>query len=94
MQAFPRSLSKLILLCLLVSVEGVAQSPQPGTQLAADAGLSGAEPLDYTFTKHVDEVNVVFTVTDSKGRFISDLPASDFQILDNHMPARKVNYFR
>lgn len=94
MPAFHRSLSELILFCLLVSGEDIAQSPQPGKELTADARSPGADTLDYTFTKRVDEVNVVFTVTDSKGRFISDLPASEFQVLDNHLPARKVNYFQ
>ena len=31
------------------------------------------------FTKRVDEVNVVFTVTDKRGKFVKDLKQNDFQ---------------
>jgi VWFA-related protein len=47
-----------------------------------------------TITKRVDVVNLIFTVTDSKGRFISDLPQSSFQLLDNHLAPRTVEYFQ
>lgn len=46
-----------------------------------------------TITKRVDAVNVVFTVTDGKGRFISNLPRSSFQLLDNHQAPQTVEYF-
>jgi Ca-activated chloride channel family protein len=42
----------------------------------------------------VDEVNVIFTVTDKRGRFIKDLKKEDFNILDDKKPVRSVVDFR
>jgi Ca-activated chloride channel homolog len=40
-----------------------------------------------TITKTVNEVNVVFTVTDKHGRYVKNLAKSDFSILDDSKPA-------
>ncbi|MGH9579537.1 MAG: VWA domain-containing protein [Terriglobales bacterium] len=47
-----------------------------------------------TFTKRVDEVNVVFTVTDKRGRFVKDLTRKDFAVLDDKKPVLSVVNFR
>ncbi len=52
------------------------------------------ESTGVTIAKRVDEVNVIFTVTDSKGRFVSALPASEFDLLDNQKPPRALGYFQ
>ena len=39
-----------------------------------------------TITKRVDEVNVVFTVTDKRGKFVKDLKQNDFQVMDDSQP--------
>jgi len=39
-----------------------------------------------TFRKTVDEVNVVFTVTDKHGRFVKNLGKDDFRVLDDNKP--------
>lgn len=46
---------------------------------------------DYRFITRADEVNVIFTVTDKRGRFIRNLKAADFKILDDK---RQVNQIR
>ncbi len=51
-------------------------------------------PADYTFVKPVDEVNVVFTVTDKHGRFIRNLKKEDFNVLDDKKPAIAIRSFR
>ena len=51
------------------------------------------EATGITFTKRVDEVNLTFTVTDSKGRFVSALPKEAFKLLDNHQPPQAMGYF-
>ena len=35
----------------------------------------------------MDEVNVVFTVTDKRGHFVKDLTQNDFKVLDDNKPA-------
>lgn len=55
------------------------------------------QPTEFTgitITKRVDSVNVIFTVTDSRGRFISNLPQSRLQILDNHQAPIMIEYFQ
>jgi Ca-activated chloride channel homolog len=49
---------------------------------------------DFTISKQVDEVNLVLSVTDSKGRFVADLTSDDIQLFDNHKPPEKWNYFQ
>jgi VWFA-related protein len=47
-----------------------------------------------TIRKIVNEVNVVFTVTDKHGRYIRDLKKDDFKIMDDRKPATEINSFR
>ncbi len=47
-----------------------------------------------TFRKRVDEVNVIFTVTDKHGHFIKDLKQGEFHVLDDHKPPSSVVDFR
>lgn len=54
-----------------------------GTAKPADTGDDA--PLT-TITKRVDEVNVVFTVTDKRGKFVKDLKQDDFQVIDDAKP--------
>lgn len=51
------------------------------------------ESTGVTISKRVDEVNLIFTVTDSKGRFVSALPQGEFDLLDNHKPPSAMGYF-
>jgi len=46
-------------------------------------------PLE-TIRKNVDEVNVVFTVTDKHGHFVKDLKEDDFKVIDDNKPASKI----
>lgn len=47
-----------------------------------------------TIRKQVDEVNLTFTVTDGKGRFINGLTQNNFAILDNRQPPASVRRFQ
>lgn len=51
------------------------------------------EPVT-TIRKTVNEVNVVFTVTDKHGHYVRDLKRDDFKILDDRKPAEEVRSFR
>jgi VWFA-related protein len=54
-------------------------------------GPNGGAP---TITKQVNEVNVVFTVTDRHNRYVKDLTKSDFKVIDDEKPIEKMNSFR
>lgn len=47
-----------------------------------------------TIRKIVNEVNVVFTVTDKHGRYVKDLKKQDFQFVDDSKPAAEIKDFR
>ncbi len=64
------------------------QQPQP-TQ---NATPPGQEPT-FTFKTGVNLVDLVFTVTDKKGRFITGLKRSDFGLLDDGRPPASVVSF-
>src|SRR4051812_3120846 len=66
--------------------------------------LAAAEPAPKTdedvpdtgtiIKKRVDEVNVIFTVTDKGGRFIKGLKQEDFNVLDDKKPPQSMVAFR
>jgi VWFA-related protein len=61
-----------------------------------DKALSGKDssnPDDFTVIKKVEEVNVIFTVTDKHGRFIKDLKQTEFSVMDDKRPAEAIRSF-
>ena len=50
------------------------------------AQISGAQPPQVTFSAEVNFVEVHAIVTDRAGRFVKDLSASDFEILEDGRP--------
>jgi VWFA-related protein len=66
------------------------------SQIAPAAGVEGSEFIApaTTITKAVDEVNLAFTVTDKRGRFISNLGPNDFRLLDNHQAPQRLTFFQ
>src|SRR5262249_11755722 len=61
----------ILLLCAAV----FAQSPPPLAELPTAS--------DTPITLEVTRVNLLFTVTDKKGRFMTDLNKDDFEITEN-----------
>jgi Ca-activated chloride channel homolog len=60
---------------------------EPGSPAPDDDSIS-------TIRRTVNEVNVVFTVTDKHGRYVKDLKKSDFKIIDDARPAEEIRSFR
>ena len=52
------------------------------------------DPSLPTIKRVVNEVNVVFTVTDKHGRYIKDLKQNDFRVVDDNRPASQIRSFR
>ena len=46
-----------------------------------------------TIFRTVNEVNVVFTVTDKHGRYVKDLKKNDFKVIDDTRPADEIRSF-
>jgi VWFA-related protein len=79
-----------------------SSSPTPATQqpAAQPAPPSGAAPAADpdtanapTIRVNVNEVNLIFTVTDKHGHYIPNLQLNDFALLDNQRAPAKVNSF-
>jgi Ca-activated chloride channel homolog len=52
------------------------------------------ETPETTIVRSVNEVNVVFTVTDKRGRLIKDLKKEDFKVIDDGRPDTNVRSFQ
>ena len=81
--------------------QGSSSPAAPKTDQASKPAASGAptpagdEPDD-TLTvirKRVDEVNVVFTVTDKRDHFVKDLTQNDFRVFDDNKPVLSIRSF-
>jgi VWFA-related protein len=66
-----------------------ADSSQSGT----DTQPSSDEDKTTTIRRTVNEVNVVFTVTDRHGHYIKDLKRDDFRVIDDSKPASEIRSF-
>ncbi len=55
----------------------------------ADASTSS----EMVFKKRVDEVNLLFSVVDGKGRFVNKLQLEDFNLLDDQRPPDRIHAF-
>ena len=60
---------------------GVSLAGQQPVQKPANV-----EPSDTRIILEVNRVNMLFTVTDKKGKFITDLTKDDFQVVENKRP--------
>jgi VWFA-related protein len=78
----------VIVLCL----SGVLANAQNDAATSTNASSPGEIPLP-TINKDVQEVNLLFTVTDHRGHFVHDLKQSDFIVEDNgELPARITHF--
>ena len=64
------------------------------TPPAAPPSDDEIDPSLPTIKRVVNEVNVVFTVTDKHGRYIKDLKQNDFRVVDDNRPASQIRSFR
>jgi VWFA-related protein len=65
-----------ILICLLFAGTARAQTPSKG------AAKPPADQAEQTITLDVTRVNILFTVSDRKGRFVNNLVKDDFEIVE------------
>jgi VWFA-related protein len=71
-----------------------AAGAQPGTGAAPQNQQGAPEDLaTTTIRENVNEVDLIFTVTDKKGHFVTGLNQSSFGLLDNGAPPEKVLHF-
>src|SRR5437899_6939121 len=71
-----KSLVPIVMVCAGVSLAGQQPVQKPAS----------VEPSDTRIILEVNRVNMLFTVTDKKGKFITDLTKDDFQVVENKRP--------
>jgi Ca-activated chloride channel family protein len=85
-------------LALAIAISFAVSSVPTLAQIAAPPEpmeVSKSEvPADFIFHKRVDEVNLLFTVVDGNGKFISNLQLEDFALLDDRRPPEKIHAFQ
>src|SRR6266704_2057999 len=71
-------------------------APKPADVSAASRTSSAStadEDAATTIRVPVNEVNVIFTVTDKHGRYVKNLKKSDFNVVDDSKPAAEIRSF-
>jgi len=79
----PQYLSSLALAALLLSAQ---TKSDPAPQAAS------ANPQDNRITLDVSRVNMLYTVSDKKGRFVTDLNKNDFEVLESKKPQSIIEF--
>jgi Ca-activated chloride channel homolog len=97
------STSSRLVLLILLAVSAAAQSGTPASSAPPSAAAPAQKPADpnaasgddpvTTIRSTTNEVNVVFTVTDKRGRRITDLKQADFRVLDDNKPPQEIRSF-
>jgi VWFA-related protein len=87
----------LVVCPFVLAITTLAQVPPPATENLlrnANAGTAPSLPASETIRTRVDEVNVVFTVSDASGKFISHISLDDLNVLDNRRAPERISYFQ
>ncbi len=71
-----------------------AAPPVAASTGAAKPAPGAGDDTITTIRVPVNEVNVIFTVTDKRGRFVKDLKPEDIQVLDDRRPPQQIVSFR
>jgi VWFA-related protein len=93
--------SRLMFFSLLLAVWSAGSGAQtaPATPPESAKPAPQNPPADqqdsdeFRVVKRVDEVNVVFTVTDKHGRYVRELKKEDFKVVDDKKPVEQVRSF-
>jgi Ca-activated chloride channel homolog len=80
---------------LVAAQQPAAPQPAPAPPVAPANGSQAANPDDTNFkiVTSVNEVNLIFTVTDKHGNFIPNLKQSDFALLDDQKAPARISTF-
>src|SRR5213593_4387485 len=83
-----------LLLCAALSSLAVAQrGQQRGQQPQRPAPEPPSRPTDdQTISVNVDLVNILFTVADRKGKFVTNLRKDDFRVFEDEKPQAVTNF--
>src|SRR5579872_7385912 len=81
---------RALLIAVVVLIPLAAQAPPK--QASPPSGQSANAQQESPITLDVTRVNLLFTVSDKKGRFVTDLAKTDFEIVDSKKPQNIVEF--
>jgi Ca-activated chloride channel homolog len=88
---------ELLLIVIVLSYgRAFAQTPPPADSFLAGSRAASTHDIDAstgTFSARVREVSLLFSVSDWRGRFVSNLSPSDVKVLDNGQQPQSLTYF-
>jgi Ca-activated chloride channel family protein len=84
--------ASLFLLVLGLFAQQTPSTADPTSQTSPAKAAQDDEAIS-TIKKTVNEVNVVFTVTDKHGHYVKDMKKNDFKVLDDNRPAEEIRSF-
>ena len=70
-----------------------AAEPQKDDSAPVPSSAPPADDALATIRTTVNEVNVVFTVTDKHGKYVKDLKKNDFKVIDDSKPPEEIRSF-
>jgi VWFA-related protein len=74
------------------SVPADQSAPAPATQPPSDSAINTENPAE-KFVSRAREVNVIFTVTDKRGKFVKDLGKENFEVYDARKRVPEIRAF-
>jgi VWFA-related protein len=74
--------------------QDAASGDRESTKSEAAKQPSNSENPGEIIRRSVNEVNVVFTVTDKHNRYVKDLSKTDFKVIDDERPVEDIRSFR
>lgn len=92
-----RQFEFLLIVIAMLSPRGFAQAAPPTEKFSSASRVPSssdvADTRTDTFSARVREVNLLFSATDWRGRFLSKLTPSDIKVLDNGQQPESLTYF-
>src|SRR5438876_4068986 len=88
-QVFMKALISGMLVAVLLSSVALAQRGQQPQRPAEPAAKTTD---DQTLSVNVDLVNILFTVADRKGKFVTNLKKNDFRVFEDERPQTITNF--
>lgn len=92
-----RRIELLLIVVALLCAHTFAQVPSPAESLfstsRAPSSRDVPEVSKETFSARVREVNLLFSATDWRGNFVSNLTPSDIKVFDNGQQPQSLTYF-
>ena len=85
----------LIVLVLILALGGFVtgqQGKRPSAPPATNQVASSSSGDDQTLSVNVDLVNILFTVADRKGKFVTNLKKGDFKVFEDEKPQSITNF--